>query len=51
MRLLILKPTIMVLSYVAMRRMGLPLPATPCIALLAGIGEGVGWSGYAIDRL
>ena len=58
---ILLMPCIMVLSYVAMRLMGVPLP-TPqfsfvtTLALfvaffIAALGEELGWSGYAIDPL
>ena len=58
---ILLMPGIMVLSYVAMRLMGVVLPApqfsllTTLILLgvffIAGVGEELGWSGYAIDPL
>jgi membrane protease YdiL (CAAX protease family)/phytoene/squalene synthetase len=58
---ILLMPGIMVLSYVAMRLMGVAPPA-PQISLttalilfsvffIAAIGEELGWSGYAIDPL
>jgi membrane protease YdiL (CAAX protease family) len=58
---ILLMPGIMVLSYLAMRLMGVALPA-PQLALtttltlfivffVAAIGEELGWSGYAIDPL
>ena len=57
----LLMPCIMVLSYVAMRLMGIPLPAPQLsfITTLAlfiaffveALGEELGWSGYAIDPL
>src|SRR4029079_9032801 len=58
---ILLMPSIMVLSYVAMRLMGVALPvpqfafATTLMLLvvcfIAAIGEELGWSGYAIDPL
>ena len=58
---ILLMPCIMVLSYVAMRLMGVPLPApqfsfVTTLALfvaffVAALGEELGWSGYAIDPL
>lgn len=58
---ILLMPCIMVLSYVAMRLMGVPLPApqfsfvttlTLFVAFfVAALGEELGWSGYAIDPL
>lgn len=58
---ILLMPCIMVLSYVAMRLMGAPLPVpqfsfVTTIALfiaffVAALGEELGWSGYAIDPL
>jgi membrane protease YdiL (CAAX protease family) len=58
---LLLMPGILVLSYLALRLMGVALPA-PQISLIttlilfivffvAAIGEELGWSGYAIDPL
>lgn len=58
---ILLMPCIMVLSYIAMRRMGVVLPA-PQVSLattlilfvlffIAAIGEELGWMGYAIDPL
>jgi membrane protease YdiL (CAAX protease family) len=58
---ILLMPGIMVLSYVALRLMGVALPA-PQLSLtttlilfivffVAAIGEELGWSGYAIDPL
>ncbi len=58
---ILLMPCIMVLSYVALRLMGVPLP-TPqfsvgtllalFVAFFVGaLGEELGWSGYAIDPL
>jgi membrane protease YdiL (CAAX protease family) len=58
---ILLMPGIMVLSYLAMRLMGVALPA-PQLSLvttlmlfvvffIAAIGEELGWSGYAIDPL
>ncbi len=59
--IILLTPCIMVLSYVAMRLMGVPLPApqfsfTTTLTLfvvffIAAVGEELGWSGYAIDPL
>ncbi|HWR83112.1 MAG TPA: type II CAAX endopeptidase family protein [Candidatus Deferrimicrobium sp.] len=58
---ILLMPCIMVLSYAAMRLMGVPLPApqfsfVTTLALfvaffVAALGEELGWSGYAIDPL
>ena len=58
---ILLMPCIMVLSYVAMRLMGVPLPApqfsfVTTLALFVALfvealGEELGWSGYAIDPL
>lgn len=58
---ILLMPCIMVLSYVAMRLMGVPLPApqfsfvTTLVLFVAffvaALGEELGWSGYAIDPL
>jgi uncharacterized protein len=58
---ILLMPGIMVLSYVAMRLMGVQLPypqfsfATTLmlfvVCFIAAIGEELGWSGYAIDPL
>ena len=58
---ILLMPGIMVVSYVAMRLMGVALPvpqfsfATTLMLLvvcfIAAIGEELGWSGYAIDPL
>ena len=58
---ILLMPCIMILSYVAMRLMGIPLPAPQLsfITTLAlfiaffveALGEELGWSGYAIDPL
>lgn len=58
---ILLMPCIMVLSYVAMRQMGvtLPVPEFSLITALAlffaffisALGEELGWSGYAIDPL
>ena len=58
---ILMMPCIMVLSYVAMRLMGMPLPApqfsfvmalTLFVAFfVAALGEELGWSGYAIDPL
>jgi membrane protease YdiL (CAAX protease family) len=59
--IILLMPGIMVLSYLAMRLMGVALPA-PQLSLvttlmlfvvffIAAIGEELGWSGYAIDPL
>ena len=58
---ILLKPGVMVLSYVLMRRMGVPLP-TPeftvpaALALflalfIAALGEELGWSGYVLDPM
>lgn len=57
----LLMPCIMVVSYIALRLMGVVLPmpqfsfTTPLILFVvffsAGIGEELGWSGYAIDPL
>lgn len=59
--IILLMPCIMVLSYVAMRLMGVPLLApqfsfTTTLTLfvvffIAAVGEELGWSGYAIDPL
>ncbi|MEI7642663.1 MAG: type II CAAX endopeptidase family protein [Chloroflexales bacterium] len=58
---ILLMPGIMVLSYVAMRLMGVALPAPHfslattlilfIVFFVAAIGEELGWSGYAIDPL
>jgi membrane protease YdiL (CAAX protease family) len=58
---ILLMPGIMVLSYVAMRRMGVALPAPQfsfattlmllVVCFIAAIAEELGWSGYAIDPL
>lgn len=58
---ILLMPCIMVLSYIAMRRLGVVLPA-PQVSLtttltlfvlffIAAVGEELGWMGYAIDPL
>ena len=58
---ILLMPGIMVLSYIAMRRLGVVLPA-PHFSLpttltlfvlffIAAVGEELGWMGYAIDPL
>ncbi|MGO9946416.1 MAG: type II CAAX prenyl endopeptidase Rce1 family protein [Steroidobacteraceae bacterium] len=59
--LLLLNPTVFVLSYAGMRLLGTPVPAPeleilPALALcavffVAALGEELGWSGYAIDAL
>ena len=59
--IILLMPCIMVLSYGAMRLMGVHLPdpqfsAVPTLVLfvvffIAAVGEELGWSGYAIDPL
>jgi membrane protease YdiL (CAAX protease family) len=59
--ILLLMPCIMVLSYVAMRRLGVAFPALQfsfartlilfVVLFIAAIGEELGWSGYAIDPL
>jgi len=59
--IILLMPCIMVLSYAAIRLMGVPLPAPPfsvgtILALfvaffIGALGEELGWSGYAIDPL
>jgi membrane protease YdiL (CAAX protease family) len=59
--IILLMPGIMVLSYVAMRLMGVQLPdphfsAVTTLMLfvvlfIAAVGEELGWSGYAIDPL
>jgi membrane protease YdiL (CAAX protease family) len=58
---ILLRPGVMVLSYVLMRRMGVPLPAPEstvpaALALflalfIAALGEELGWSGYVIDPM
>jgi membrane protease YdiL (CAAX protease family) len=58
---ILLMPCVMVLSYVVMRLMGVALPAPQtsfattlilCVVFfVAGLGEELGWSGYAIDPL
>ena len=58
---ILLMPCVMVLSYVVMRLMGVALPAPQfsftttlilCVVFfIAGLGEELGWSGYAIDPL
>ncbi len=59
--IVLLMPGVMVLAYGLMRVMGLPLPA-PRLSLVAalvmfvaffvaGLGEELGWSGYAIDPM
>ncbi len=57
----LLMPAVMIVSYGIMRLFGLPLPAFQMplgalpifflIFLIGGIGEEIGWSGYAIDPL
>jgi uncharacterized protein len=59
--LLLMMPIVMVLSFVAQRLMGVPIPApqiavVPSLALvmacfIGGLGEELGWSGYAIDPM
>lgn len=59
--IILLMPCIMVLSYGAIRLMGVPVPAPPLsvvtiLALFVGLfigalGEELGWSGYALDPL
>jgi uncharacterized protein len=59
--IILLMPCIMVLSYGAIRLMGVPVPAPPfsvgtILALFVGLfigalGEELGWSGYALDPL
>lgn len=59
--IVLLWPAVMVLSYVVMRETGSPVPAprfsawAPLVlflaALVAALGEELGWSGYALDRL
>jgi membrane protease YdiL (CAAX protease family) len=59
--ILLLMPTVTLLSYVVMRALGLPLPVPQILrleflviflAFFAGaLAEEVGWSGYAIDAL
>jgi len=60
--ILLLMPGVMLLTYALMRLMGLPLPtpqfpgpATLAMMFLgffvAGLGEELGWSGYAIDPM
>jgi uncharacterized protein len=58
---ILLMPCVMVLSYVVMRMMGVALPAPQfsfvttlilcAVFFVAGLGEELGWSGYAIDPL
>jgi len=58
---LLLMPGIMATSYIVMRLMGVPLPAPQflfatalilfVVFFIAGVGEELGWSGYAIDPL
>ena len=58
---ILLMPCVMVLSYVVMRLMGVALPVPQfsfattlilCVVFfIAGLGEELGWSGYAIDPL
>jgi uncharacterized protein len=58
---ILLMPCVMVLSYVVMRLMGVALPVPQfslvttlifCVLFfVAGLGEELGWSGYAIDPL
>jgi uncharacterized protein len=58
---LLLNPAVFVMSYIAMRILGTPVPAPeleilPALALcavflLTALGEELGWSGYAIDPL
>ena len=59
--IVLLRPAVLVLSYLVMRVTGAPLPtphfsALTAIALFAvffigAVGEEVGWSGYATDRM
>ena len=59
--IILLMPCIMGLSYIAMRLMGVPLPAPQfsltitltlfVVFFIAAVGEELGWSGYAIDPL
>jgi uncharacterized protein len=58
---ILLMPCVMVMSYVVMRLMGVALPVPQfsftttlilCVVFfIAGLGEELGWSGYAIDPL
>lgn len=59
--LLLLEPFIMILSFVVMRLTGVPVPVPQfnllpalglfAVFLFAGLGEELGWSGYATDPL
>lgn len=58
---LLLMPVVMALSYVALRLMGIPVPAphftvATAVALflaffISALGEELGWSGYAVDPM
>jgi hypothetical protein len=58
---ILLMPTVMVASYVVMRLMGMPVPVPGfsivavillfCAFFVGGLGEELGWSGYAIEPL
>ncbi len=59
--ILLLNPAISMFSYAVLRLIGTPIPAPPiqilttfalCVVFLIGaLGEELGWSGYAIDRM
>ncbi len=58
---LLLEPAVKIFSYFVSRRMGVPVPppqfsllsvlALPVVFFIAGLGEELGWSGYATDPL
>jgi membrane protease YdiL (CAAX protease family) len=59
--IVLLMPAVMAASYVVMRLMGMPVPAPAfsivaaillfCAFFVGGLGEELGWSGYAIEAL
>ena len=59
--IIFLMPVVMTASYVVMQTLGVPVPAPIfstlniivlfCAAFVAGLGEELGWSGYAINPL